>query len=94
MQQFAASPYKDPIYGRKVQYTEIIDISVFTKQQINLLQRICVKFLYYARAIDSKMMHALNDLASQVTAETMKTEEAQACFLSYCATKIMCKLVS
>ena len=32
------------------------------------------------------MMHALNDLASQVTAGTMKIEEAQACFLNYCAT--------
>ena len=31
-------------------------------------------------------MHALNDLASQVTAGTMKTEEAQQCFLNYCAT--------
>ena len=32
------------------------------------------------------MMFALNDLASQVTTGTMKTEEVQACFLSYCAT--------
>ena len=32
------------------------------------------------------MMHALNDLAFQVTAGTMKTEEAQACFIDYCAT--------
>ena len=32
------------------------------------------------------MMHALNDLASQVTACTMKTEEAQQSFLNYCAT--------
>ena len=31
------------------------------------------------------MMHALNDLASQVTAGTMKTEEAQEFFLNYCA---------
>ena len=31
-------------------------------------------------------MNALNDLASQVTAETtMKTGEAQACFLNHCA---------
>ena len=29
------------------------------------------------------MMHALNDLASQVTAGTMKIEEAQVCFLNY-----------
>ena len=32
------------------------------------------------------MIHALNDLASQVTAGTMKMEEAQACFLNYCTT--------
>ena len=30
-------------------------------------------------------MHAPNDLASQVTTGTMKTEEAQACFLNYCS---------
>ena len=59
---------------------------MFTKKQIHLLQRIYGKFLYYARAINSTMMHALNDLASQVTTGTMKTEEAQACFFNYCAT--------
>ena len=32
------------------------------------------------------MMHTLNDLASQGTAGTMKSEEAQACFFNYCAT--------
>ena len=32
------------------------------------------------------MMHTLNDLASQVTAGTMITKIAQACFLNYCAT--------
>ena len=32
------------------------------------------------------MMHALNDLASHVTAGTMKTEETQECFLNYCVT--------
>ena len=85
-QQFLASSFQDPIYGSKVQHTDIIEIPTFTKKQINLLQRLCVKFLYYARAIDSTMMHALNDLASQVTLGTMKTEEAQACFLNYCAT--------
>ena len=75
-QRFSASPFRDPVYGRKVQYADVIDIPTFTKKQIHLLQRICGKFLYYARAIDSTMMHALKDLASQVTAGTMKTEEA------------------
>ena len=32
------------------------------------------------------MIHALNDLVSQVTAGTMRPEEAQACFLNYCET--------
>ena len=49
------------------------------KKQAHLLQRICGEFLYYARTTDSTMMHTLNNLASQVTAGTMKTEEAQQC---------------
>ena len=85
-QQFSASPFRDPIYGRKLQYVDVIEITIFTKKQIHLLQGIYGKFLYYARVIDSTMMYALNDLAFQVTAGTMKTEEAQACFLNYCAT--------
>ena len=49
-QQFAATPYKEPIYGKKVQLANIIELLTFTKKQVNLLQRICGKFLYYARA--------------------------------------------
>ena len=30
-QQFAVSPYEEPIYGRKEQYTEIAYIPAFTK---------------------------------------------------------------
>ena len=85
-QQFLASPFCDPVYGRKVQYADVIDIPTFTKKKIHLLQQICGKFLYYAQAINSTMIRALNDLASQVTAGRMKTEEAQTCFLNYCAT--------
>ena len=62
-------------------------------KKINLLQQICGKFLYYARAIDSTMMHALNDLASQVTVGTMKTEEAQPCFFNYCATNLDASII-
>ena len=34
------------------------------------------------------MMHALNDLTSQVTTGTMKTEEAKEYSLIYCATNL------
>ena len=83
-QHLSALPFPNPIYGRKVQYADVIEIPTFTKKKIHLLQRICGKFLCYAWAIDSTMMmYALNDLASQVTAGTIKTEEAHACFLNY-----------
>ena len=39
------------------------------------------------------MMHALNDVASQVTVETMKIEDAQEYFLSYCATNLDASIV-
>ena len=83
---YAPSPYTEPIYGRKQQMAPIIEAPIFTKKEEKLLQQICGKFLYYARAIDNTMMHALNDLASQITTGTMKTKEAVACFLNYCAT--------
>ena len=54
---------------------------------------ICGKFLYYVenfcimhKQSTVQIIHALNNLASQVTTGTMKTEEAQAYFLNYCAT--------
>ena len=85
-EQFAASPYKEPIYGKKAQLPNVIELLTFIKKQVDLLQRIFGKFLYYARAIDNTIIHVLNDLASQVTSGTMKTGEAQECFLNYCAT--------
>ena len=31
-QQFSASPFRDPVYGRKVQYADVIDMPTFTKK--------------------------------------------------------------
>ena len=84
-QQFLASPYSEPTYGKKTQYVTIDNIT-FTLEQAKILQKVCGKFLYYARAIDNTMLHALNDLATQVTKGTKKTEEALKWFLDYCAT--------
>jgi hypothetical protein len=43
-----------------------------TKKETKLLQQVCCKFLYYARAVDITMLHALNDLATQTTKGTEK----------------------
>jgi hypothetical protein len=37
------------------------------KKETKILQQVCGKFLYYAMAVDTTMLHALNDLATQTT---------------------------
>lgn len=83
-QQFSASLFRDPTYGSKVQHTDVIETQLFTKIQVHLLQRICWKFLYYARSIDSTMIHEINNLASQITIGTIEHQ----CFLNYCETNL------
>ena len=82
----AASPYTAPIYGKHQQMATVITAPTFTDKEVKRLQNICGRFLYYARAIDSTMMHALNDLATQITTGTMSTTKAIDCFLNYAAT--------
>eukprot|EP00978_Attheya_sp_CCMP212_P023019 scaffold69697_cov62-Attheya_sp.AAC.1 len=50
------------------------------------LQQIVGTFLYYARAIDSTMLMALNSLASQQNKGTENTAKQITHFLNYCAT--------
>ena len=72
---YGPSPYTAPVYGRKTQMARINDTDPMNQKQIKLLQPVCGKFLYYARAVDCTMLHALNDLATRThngTQETMK----------------------
>ena len=57
-----------------------------TTEQTKLLKQVCGTFLYYARAVDCTMLHALNDLATRVKDGTQKTVEALNHFLDHCAT--------
>ena len=43
-----------------------------TTEQTKLLQQVCGTFLYYTRAVDCTMLHALNDLATRVKDGTQK----------------------
>ena len=56
------------------------------KEQVKLLQMVCGTFLYYARAVDCTMLHALNHLATKVNTGTQETANALTHFLNYCAT--------
>ena len=80
------SPFKAPVYGRKIQMATIDKTTPMTTIQTKLLQQVCGTFLYYARAVDCTMLHALNDLATRVKDGTQKTVEALNHFLDYCAT--------
>ena len=83
---YSASPFTAPVYGKQQQMAPTVLTPSFTPAETKRLQKVCGKFLYYARAVDSTMMHALNDLASQTTTATKTTAKAMVHFLNYCAT--------
>ena len=79
------SPHVPIQYGQKMQMANIDDSDPLTKTQVKLLQQVCGQFLYYARAVDATMLHALNDLATKVNNGTQETAKALTHFLNYCA---------
>ena len=51
-------------YGQRIQYVQHDESDPMTASDILHKQRVCGKFIFYARAIDNTMLHALNDIAS------------------------------
>ena len=41
-----------------------------TKDQVKFVQQVTGKLLFYARAIDNLMLHALNDIATKINQGT------------------------
>jgi hypothetical protein len=82
----APSPWTAPDYGVKVQLTKPADTSQRMDADNTLrLQRIVGKLLYYCRAVDSTMQHALSTLATQQTTGTQQTMDDLTILLNYCA---------
>jgi hypothetical protein len=82
----APSKWNSPTYGQKVQYTDIDDLPDMGDDQRKFLQRVVGKFLFYARAVDPTMQHALNWLAAAQSKGTQATVAALVHFLNYCET--------
>ena len=83
------SPYKAaPItYGAKIQYTADADTSpALDALGIKRVQGIVGALLYYARAVDNKLLHALSELGTQQAAATAATNTRLNHLLDYCAT--------
>ena len=80
------SKYIPPKFGQKTQIAHVDESDPMTEREKNYLQQICGKFLYYARAVDDTMLHALNELASKQSNGTKETIKAMIHFLNYAAT--------
>ena len=71
------------VYGQKIQFAETDDSPPMTPIEIKYKQRAVGKFLFYARAIDNTMLHALNDIAT--SKDNQRTIAAVKYFLNYAA---------
>jgi len=81
----APSVYVAPAYGKIEQEMKERKFTL-TKLQQKMLQKVCGYFLYYARAVDPTMLHALNELATDITRGDEQTMKAMNHFLNYCYT--------
>jgi len=82
----APSRYTAPRYGEKIQYAKVDETKPLGKKQIHFIQRAVGKLLYYARAVDHTMLHALNDISINTSKGTEATLEAMVYLLNYAAT--------
>ena len=77
------SMYTPPTFGSKIQYAKIDRSAPLDSKEINFIQRAVGKFLYYARAVDPTMLHALNDISLNTTKGTEATLAATVHLLNY-----------
>eukprot|EP00536_Pseudo-nitzschia_multiseries_P018927 jgi/Psemu1/58057/gm1.58057_g len=75
-----------PAYGKKIQYAKLEDVTTLSDEEIKFIQQVTGKFLFYARAVDNTMLHALNDIASAKNNKT--TLAATKYFLNYASWQV------
>ena len=81
-----------PDYGAKVQYVKEDNSRKLTPKEIKFIQQVTGKFLFYARAVDPTMLHALNEIAMATVNGTEATLKATVHFLNYAASNPNAKL--
>jgi hypothetical protein len=74
--QHTPSRYVTPVYGAKPQYATKDETPPLTAQQCLTIQKVTGSVLYYARAVDPTVLMALNDIATNQTNATEKTQAA------------------
>jgi hypothetical protein len=84
--QHTPSRYVTPVYGAKTQYATKDETPPLTAQQCLTIQKVTGSVLYYARAVDPTVLMPLNDIATEQTKATEKTQAATNQLLDYMAT--------
>jgi hypothetical protein len=68
--------YVTPVYGAKTQYATKDETPPLTATQCITIQKVTGSVLYYARAVDPTVLMPLNDIATEQTKATEKTQAA------------------
>jgi hypothetical protein len=75
-----------PVYGAKTQYATKDETPSLTAKQCLTIQKVTGFVLYYARAVDLTVLMPLNDISTEQTKVTEKTQAATSQLLYYLAT--------
>jgi hypothetical protein len=84
--QHTPSPYVTPTYGAKTQYATRTKPPPLTLKQCLTIQKVAGSVLYYALAVDPTFLIPLNDIATEQTKATEKTQATTNQLLDYLAT--------
>jgi hypothetical protein len=84
--QHTPSRYVTPVCGAKTQYATKDETPPLTAQPCLTIQKVTGSVLYYARAVDPTVLMPLNDIATEQTKVTKKTQAATNQMLDYLAT--------
>jgi hypothetical protein len=84
--QHTPSRYVTPVYGANTQYATKDETRPLTDKQCLTIKKVTGSVLYYARAVDPTVLMPLNDIATEQTKATEKTQAATNQLLDYLAT--------
>jgi hypothetical protein len=85
--QHTPSRYVTPVYGAKTQYATKDETPPLTAKQCLTIQKVTGSVLYYARAVDPTVLIPLNDIATEETKVTERTQAATNQLLDYLVTR-------
>jgi hypothetical protein len=84
--QHTPSNYVTPVYVSKAQYATKEETPPLTAKQCLTIQKVTGSILYYAKAVEPTVLMPLNDIATEQTKATEKTQAATNQLLDYFAT--------